>query len=123
MPENRPRNTSRPPVRRKKKRYNPFRLSLVLMFYIVSIVVSFLLYAANFDISSKPSANYQSSDSSGTEKVVVTDSEDSALTDEDGNTVTEINETEPEVSSNGNPVPESESQSGDDLDKCMFIGD
>ena len=123
MPENRPRNTSRPPVRRKKKRYNPFRLSLVLMFYIVSIVVSFLLYAANFDISSKPSANYQSSDSSGTEKVVVTDSEDSALTDEDGNTVTEINETEPEVSANGNPVPESKRQSDDYLDKCMFIGD
>lgn len=125
MPENRPRNTSRPPVRRKKKRYNPFRLSLVLMFYIVSIVVSFLFYAANFDISSKPSADYESLNSSGTEDASVTeaDAEDSDFTDENKDTVTDTGETEPEISAGGNPVPESKRMPDEYLKSCMFIGD
>ena len=52
MPENRPKATRRPPAKKKKRRHNSLRLSLILMFYIVSIVVSFLIYAANFDTSS-----------------------------------------------------------------------
>lgn len=123
MPENRPVATRRPPVKRKKRRYNPFRLSLVLMFYLVSIIVSFLIYAANFDVSSKPSATYNSSEEPVHESVVVTDSEGSTLTDEDGNTVTEINEVKPEISPAGNPVPESDRQPDSYLENSVFIGD
>lgn len=123
MPENRPGTNRRPPVKRKKRRYNPFRLSLILVFYLAGIIVSFLIYAANFDISSKPAANSQSTETPSYETVVVTDADGLSVTDEDGNTVTEINETETSVSPAGNPVPESERQPDSYLEECVFIGD
>lgn len=134
MPENRTsgrpvsRSSGRPVtvVRKKKKRMNPFRFSLILMFYIAAIVVSFIIYANDFSIESVPSATYSGSGTIKQEPVVVTDAEGASVTDNDGNTVVEMNEVEvqkPEVSEKGNPVPESAAQPDSYLESCMFIGD
>ncbi|MBQ5988938.1 MAG: hypothetical protein IJL67_05540 [Oscillospiraceae bacterium] len=124
MPENRPvRTVTAPVVRRKKKRSNPFKLSLILMFYVVSIIVSFLIYANNFDISSKPSPTYNGG-APKQEPVIVTDSEGASVTDAEGNMVVEMSDIEESREAEGiNPVPESEAQPESYLESCMFIGD
>lgn len=128
MPDNRPVNRTRyekpyTVVRRKKKRINPFRLSLILMFYIVSIIVSFLIYAMNFDISSKVSPSYTESTGQTQENPVIADPDaDSAPEGESRGEAAE-----PSVpsgtQSKTNPVPESDAQPESYFDSCMFIGD
>ena len=92
------------------------------MFYIVCIIISFLYYANNFDISSKPSPTYNGGTKQ--EPVIVTDSSGATVTDSEGNTVVEMSTAEnSEASSVVNPVPESEAKPETYLNSCMFIGD
>lgn len=131
MPDNRPRNPQRMAARKRKRRYSAFRLSIVLMFFLVSIVVSFMIYALNFDFSSKPAANTSEGVSQITENVIVTDAEGNTVTDAEGNTVTEKNEVEVKETESSeansstpkNPVPESDRQPDSYLEKSVFIGD
>lgn len=129
MPENRAGSSQRTASRRKRRRYSAFRLSVVLMFYLICIVVSFVVYAMKFDFSSKKAEN-ASLETPVTENVIVTDAEGNTVTDTDGNTVTEKNDIEPSSpedvpanSSSRNPVRESEKQPDTYLENSVFIGD
>ncbi|MBP1567166.1 MAG: hypothetical protein J6U36_00830 [Oscillospiraceae bacterium] len=88
----------------------------------VSIIVCFLIYANNFDISSKPSPTYNGG-APKQEPVIVTDSEGASVTDAEGNMVVEMSDIEESKSESANPVPESEAQPESYLNSCMFIGD
>ncbi len=120
MPENRASNIHGTVFRKKKKRYNPFRLSLILMFYIASIVVSFFIYATNFDISSKPSESYHSDSAS---QQITADQGGIPAGDDGGNTPADAGDSSPLRPEGGNPVPESAAKPDSYFEKCMFIGD
>jgi len=120
-----PGSGTRPPQRtttkRKKRRYYSFRLSIVLMFYIVCIAISFVIFAFRFDITSKKAVN----ETSDYQNVIVTDAEGYTVTDAEGNTVTQFEEV-PEPSADGtsgNPLPESDRKPDSYLEDCVFIGD
>lgn len=124
MPENR----TRPSQRKRKKRRSIFKLSVILLIFIVCIVWSFVKYAIGFDISSKPSAVSTSTDQPPVqENVIVTDTDGNAVTDTDGNMVTEQNEvTVPNNINNtgtGNPVKETTPKDESYLENSVFIGD
>lgn len=121
MPESRPVNRSAHVVRKKKKR-NPFRLSLILMFYVVSVVVSFVMHATKYDISSKPSATYSGGQPQEQSSLPVFEGDSEEVYDEDGSIPAGINENT-EVSDRVNPVPESDAVPESYLNSCMFIGD
>ncbi len=119
------------PGARKKRRRGTLRLSVILLIFICSIIISFISYYFHFDISSKPNPDFVSKDSSSAQvlqNAVVTDTAGNTVTDSSGNAVTEPAVTEEnqtsENESNGiSPVKESEKKDDSYLDTCVFIGD
>ncbi|MBQ9982789.1 MAG: hypothetical protein IJP18_09510 [Oscillospiraceae bacterium] len=121
MPEVRQGNT-----RKRKQLRNTFRLSVILLFFIVSIIVSFIIHAMNFDISSKPIADMPETNSNDKSSVIVTDINGNSVTDTEGKVVTgEIptGENSPVSGTSSNPVAQSQRKDDSYLDTCVFIGD
>ncbi len=116
---------------RKKRRRGTLRLSVILLIFICSIIISFIYYYMHFDISSKPNPDFKSENNNAAsvmQNTVVTDAEGNAVTDTSGNPVTEPQVSEntevSEPSSDGvNPVKESTPKDESYLEKCVFIGD
>lgn len=116
---------------RKKRRRGTLRLSVILLIFICSIIISFIYYYMHFDISSKPNPDFESNDSNATsvmQNSVVTDAQGNTVTDASGNPVTEpqasVSSDASEPASDGiNPVKESTPKDESYLEKCVFIGD
>lgn len=126
MAENMQLNQRKGTGKKKKKRRSTLRLSVILIFFIMCIVISFVIYAMNFDISSKPVSVNSPGTKPAEENIIVTDAAGNPVTDSSGNTVTEKNKVTLPVSTAQsiiNPVAASEKRDEAYLTSSVFIGD
>ncbi len=117
-------------TRKRKKRRSTLRLSVILLFFVFSIAISFTVYAFTFDASSKPAVKKNpdgTSSPSGTDISVtdkngnpVTDMSAGDVTDAAGNKITGIGAS---AENSINPVKESSKKDDSYLGKSVFIGD
>lgn len=107
--------------RKRKQLRNTFRLSVILLFFVLSILISFIIYALKFDISSKPIKNMPVPDSENLGMTIITD--------ENKNKVSEESSSESDSQSTSvpsgavNPVAQSERKDDSYLEKSVFVGD
>ncbi|MDO5560817.1 MAG: GDSL-type esterase/lipase family protein [Oscillospiraceae bacterium] len=119
---------------KKKKRRSLFKLSIILLFFIFSIVISFIIYALRFDGTSKLNPGMQPADSQSDTSDSLSDSlsdnnslnpDGSSDVSSDASSETPNSEASGMASTPGsvNPVAESQRQNDSYLDSCAFIGD
>ncbi len=110
-------------VKKRRQLRNTFRLSVILLIFIMSIVISFVIYALKFDISSVPVDSIPEKSGNGLMSGLSEnnpDIEDSTLTDSQNKN----NDLTPETTDNkANPISESEKKDESYLEKTVFIGD
>lgn len=117
-------------TKKRKKRRSTLRLSVILLFFVFSIAISFTVYTFTFDASSKPAVKKNSDGTSSPSEtdILVTDKNGNPVTgqnagdvtDEDGN---KIKGSGASAENSINPVKKSDEKDKSYLDKCVFIGD
>lgn len=116
----------RQPPRKKRRRGSVFKLSAVLMLFIICFVGGFLLFLKNYELKSKPSVQYEEyvKEQERIADAAAKGEGQSAGSSENSADVSDPDNAEKNnAAKRTNPVPESAPKGDEYIDTCLFIGD